>query len=81
VDIVDELGHCAIGIRDGRESGGGVCLEAGGGGVARAGEEDQLAGGTGGADGGDGGLDGDGPGGHCQVVGLVHDAEDDLGVG
>ena len=81
VDIVDELGDGAVRVLDGGEGRGGVCLETGSGSVACTGQEDQLASGTSGTDGGDGGLDGDGPGGHGEVVGFVHDAEDDLGVG
>ena len=56
-------------------------MEAFGRGVGGSGEQDPLRGGAGVADGGDGGLRGVGPGVHVEVVGLVHDAEDDVGLG
>ena len=80
VDVVDELGGRAVGVLDGGERGRGVGDEAARRGVVGAGEQDELRGGAGGADGGHHPLQGDGPRGHGEVVGLVHRAEDDVGL-
>lgn len=80
--VVDKVGVRAIGVGHGAERRSGpVADELLGGGVVVPGEKDDLAGGTGLADSGNGGLDGRGPCGDVgNVVGLVHDTEDDPGL-
>lgn len=79
VHIKEEVGGRAVGVGDVEQVGAGLGGEGGGGGVRAARHEDEVVGGDG-ADGGDGGLDRLGPRGHGEVVGLVHDAKDDVGV-
>ena len=79
--FVDELVIRAVGVlHAGQRRGGSIC-EAADGVVVRSGEKDHLGCGTIVADGGDGLLDGGGPGRHVEVVRLVHQAEDDVGLG
>jgi hypothetical protein len=86
VEFEDEVVGAAVGVLDSEKSSRAVGERHGVGPVGR-GEEDHLRGGTGAADGCDDGLGGSGPGVHVEVglafaiVRLVHDAEDDTGLG
>jgi hypothetical protein len=78
VHVEDDLVGRAVGVLDleeRRTAGGG---EGTRGCVVGSGDEDHLGLGTCLADGIYGGLGGVGPGGHCEIVGLVHQAESDV---
>lgn len=80
VDVEDQVGGGSVEIFDGGEGSGGTagheCLSRS---PVVAGEEDHLGSGTGLADGGNGGLDRGSPGGDVRdIMGLVHDSEDDF---
>ena len=77
--VEDDLAGGAVGVLDTHERRGGGLRELGGRCEVGARQQDELAGGAGLTDGVDGGLAGGGPCSHgCKIVGLVHDAEDDL---
>ena len=78
--LVDELARRPVTIDDARQRRGRIVLEAADGVVVGAGQEDHLCLGAVVADGVDDLLDGGGPGRHVEVVRLVHDAEDDVGL-
>ena len=78
VDVEDDLVGRAVGVLDLEERRTAGSGEGTRGCVVSSGDEDHLGLGACLADGVDGSLGGVGPGGHGEVVGLVHQAESDL---
>ena len=76
--LIDQFVGRSVTVHDGGQSRRGVGLEAADGVVVRSGEEDHLSSCAVVTDGVDGLLDADGPGGHVEVVWLVHQAEDNV---
>ena len=80
VHLEDKLVLGTVRVADVEQGRAGGGIEAADGVGVGAREEDELGGGAGGADGVDGGLEGVGPDADVEVVGLVHQAEDDVGL-
>ena len=78
VHLVDQFVMRPVIVLDAGQSRGRSGLEAANGVIVRPGEKDHLGRGTIVANGVDSLLDAGGPGGHVEVVRLVHQAEDDV---
>lgn len=79
VYVKEEVGGGSVRVRNVEQVWSGLSGEGGGGRVRATGHENHVVG-CDSANGGDSGLDCLGPGGNSEVVGLIHNTKDDVGV-